>query len=89
MSGRVRYSEGCISPGSDDHCGHDAYFIDGDGNLYVLGGNGQPDASVQRPEGVCSGDDHDGFTAAVAFAGGRLSAPHVPPPKLPRKEEPK
>jgi hypothetical protein len=23
------------------------------------------------------------FTAAIAFAGGRLSAPHHPPPKLP------
>jgi len=30
------------------------------------------------------------FTAAIAFAGGRMSAPYVPPPpKLPKKEEPK
>lgn len=27
------------------------------------------------------------FTAAIAFAGGRLSAPVVPPPKLPDKDK--
>ena len=27
------------------------------------------------------------FTAAIAFAGGRMSAPYVPPPKLPDKED--
>lgn len=29
------------------------------------------------------------FTAAIAFAGGRMSAPVVTPPKLPDKEEKK
>jgi len=29
------------------------------------------------------------FTAAIAFAGGRMSAPSLPPPKLPEKEEKK
>jgi len=27
------------------------------------------------------------FTAAIAFAGGRMSAPYVPPPKLPPDKE--
>jgi hypothetical protein len=27
------------------------------------------------------------FTAAIAFAGGRLSAPFTPPPKLPEKDK--
>jgi len=29
------------------------------------------------------------FTAAIAFAGGRMSAPSLPPPKLPDKDDKK
>ena len=75
MNGRVRHGEGCIPIGSRYHSNHDAYVIDGDGNMHVFGGDRITNASVSEPRGLREGTNNDGIHGGGCVCGRKIKRP--------------
>ena len=75
MNGRVRHGEGCVSIGSRHHCDHDAHFIDGNGNLHILGSDRITNASLHEPSGFRERTNNNGIHGGDCICGREIKCP--------------